>query len=174
MANHVVVNTDKIMSAKYGNSVSVVHSSDLDNGTVVALGALSATDREVFTAAVSATPTTDLLVFIHTPEFQGDLYLPGKTLKDFYNVANKPMRGYFLHEGDIITITDNGITGATTVGQYVIPTAGATKLSAAADLSGNTRLAFKVIEKLDATTAFSYTGSGYEKETASVLMVVKR
>ena len=45
--------------------------------------------------------------------------------------------------------------------------------AAAANLSGNTKLAFKVIQKLDATTAFSYTGSDYTKETASVLLCVK-
>jgi len=171
MANHVVVRLDKVAAiSNKGNLTSIVYGSDLDNGSFVKAETLVSGQREEFTATVCATPTTDLLVMVHTPEFQGDLYLPGKTLKDFYNVASKAARGIYLQIGDIITITDDGITGATTVGQYAIPTAGATILSAAANLGGATRLAFKVIDKI---AGWSYTGATYAKSPASTLLVVK-
>lgn len=170
MANHVVVRLDKVAALAKGNLTNVVYASDMDNGSFVKAETLVTGQQELFTAQLCATPTTDLLVLVHTPEFQSDLYRPGKTLKDFYNEANKPARGIYLQVGDIITITDNGITGTTTVGQYAIPAASSLFLAAAANLSGGTRLALKVIDKI---TGWSYTGSTYTKEAASVLLVVK-
>jgi hypothetical protein len=170
MANHVVVQLDKVAALAKGNLVSVVYSADMDNGSFVKAETLVTGQRELFVAELCSTPTTDNLVLIQSPEIQGIMYLPGKTLKDFYNPANKPARGIVLQDGDIVTITDNGINGATTVGQYAVPAAGALFLSAAADLSGGTKLAFKVIDKV---AGFSYTGATYAKEPASVLLVVK-
>jgi hypothetical protein len=170
MANHVVVNLDKVAALAKGNLTNVVYGSDMDNGSFVKAETLVVGSTEEFVAELCSTPTTDLLVLVHTPEFQADLYLPGKTLKDFYNPANKAARGIYLQIGDIITITNNGIVGSTTVGQYAVPAAGSLFLNAAADLSGGTRLALKVIDK---TNGFSYTGSTYVKEPASILLVVK-
>lgn len=173
MANHAVVRLDKVQALKVGNIVSAVYTSDIDNGSVVTINTLDSSNDELFNVGASSTPTTDDLLLVCSPEVQGVMYTPGKTLKDFYNEANKPFRAVYLTEGDIVTITDNGITGATTVGQYVVPSSGTVTLAAAANLSGSTKLAFKVIKKLTAATAFSYTGSSFDKETASVLLVVK-
>ena len=170
MANHVVINTDKCLASKYGHSVSVVYSADLDNGSFVALGNLDINNQEVFNAELPSTPTTDVLVMTATPEFQVDLYLPGKTLKDFYNPAGKTIRTIYFTVGDILFITDNGIDGATVTNQFAVPQAGSVKLAAATDLSGGTRLAFRVIAK---NNGFSYTGSTYAKEPGSVLLCVK-
>lgn len=175
MANHVVCRADRLMSAKYGNFVSTVYGSDIDNGNFIALAGLSdtANNQELFSATPCAA-VTDTLLLVYTPEFQGALYTPGKTLKDFYNPANKPFTAYYMNEGDIITITDVGITGTTVLNQYAYPTVGATILTAGASIPANTKLAFQVIQKLDATTAFSYSGSTYVKDTASVLLCVKK
>jgi hypothetical protein len=74
-------------------------------------------------------------------------YNAGEVKTDFILKAGQVGRAYIPSVGDIFTITDNVITGTTVVGQYVIPANASLQLAAAADLTGGTRFAAKVIEK---------------------------
>lgn len=65
----------------------------------------------------------------------------------FTNPANRPATGFHLKVGDDFTITDDGITGVTAKGKYVVPVNGAIKPSAADDLTGNTLVAMQVVDK---------------------------
>lgn len=163
MANHVIVNLDRIQAVKTGNIESVVANIDLDNGSFVHLGGLVNGERELRQAVVptTATITTDEVVLVASPELD---YLPGKGLKDFYIPAGTPARAYHLEVGDIFTITDDGITGTPQVGKYVVPQNGSVKLAVANDLTGGTRFAGKIIEK---------TYLGFDRISASVIQVVK-
>jgi hypothetical protein len=113
---------------------------------------------------------TDSVAVIHSPEIQGELYLPYNTLKDFYNKANTPARGYRLPVGAQYEITTDGFDGTAVKGQYLIPQAGSLRLVAAADLSGGTRFALKVVAT---GLKFGYTGNGFEKKDSVLVEVVK-
>lgn len=141
-----IVNLDKIQAKKSGNLESLKHTVEVANGSVANVGALVAGTRDVFELATPATATlaTEEVVLIASPEFS---YLPGKSLEDFVNPAGIPMRAYHLVEGDTFTISDDGIDGTTVIGQYVIPQNASLKLAAAADLTGGTRFAAKVVQK---------------------------
>jgi hypothetical protein len=158
-----IVNLDKLQATKSGNLESLKHSADVPNGSVAHVGTLVAGERDLFNLVVPATATlqTTEVVLVASPEV---LYLPGKSLEDFVNLAGIPMRAYHLDRGDIFTISDDGIDGATVEGQYVIPQNGSLKLVAAADLTGNTKFAAKVIKK---------TTIGFNAKPATVVQVVK-
>jgi hypothetical protein len=158
-----IVNLDKLQASKSGNLESLKHTADVPNGSVAHVGTLVAGERDLFNLVVPATATLQNteVVLIASPEV---MYLPGKSLEDFVNPTGIPMRAFHLHAGDVFTISDDGIDGATVEGQYVIPQNGSLKLAAAADLTGNTKFAAKVIKK----STIGYTG-----KPASVLQVVK-
>lgn len=141
-----IVNLDKIQAKKFGNLESLQHTADVPNGAVAHVGSLVAGTRDVYNLVVPSADSvaSEEIVLVASPEYN---YLPGKSLEDFVNVAGQPMRAYHLTEGDVFTISDDGIDGATVVGQYVVPQDGSLKLAVAADLSGGTRFAAKVIEK---------------------------
>lgn len=141
-----IVNLDKIQAKKVGNLESLQYTADVANGSVAMVGDLVTGERELKNVVVPATAklTSDEVVLIASPEVN---YLPGKSLEDFVNLANQPMRAYHLTIGDIFTISDDGIDGTTVVDQYVIPQNASLKLAAAADLTGGTRFAAKVISK---------------------------
>jgi hypothetical protein len=159
-----IVNLDKIQAKKNGNLESLQHVADVPQGSVAHVGTLVAGTRDVFNVVVPTTAsiTTDEVVLIASPEYN---YLPGKSLEDFVNVTGLNMRGYHLTEGDTFTISDDGIDGTTVEGQYVIPQNASMKLKAAADLTGGTRFAAKVIKK----TTIGFGGT----KAATVVKVVK-
>jgi hypothetical protein len=147
MANaKCIVNLDKIQAIYGGNIVNIKHTAALENGACIVLDALDTTDKDVWTIKTPATATlaTDTFLLHATPEV---LYESGKQIGDFELAAGKVGRAYYLTVGDEFTITDDGITGTTVVGQYIIPANGVFTFAAAADLTGNTKLACQVIEK---------------------------
>lgn len=163
MADHIIVNLDKVLASYNGNIESVVHTADLDNGSFIHLGALVDGERELRQVVIPSTTsiTSEELLMVASPEV---MYESGKSLKDFYNPANKPARAYHLSVGDIITLSDDAFTGATVLNQYVIPANATTKLAPAADLIGGTRFAAKVIAK----------GTiGFNRVAATTIQVVK-
>jgi hypothetical protein len=158
-----IVNLDKLQAKKNGNLESLQHTADVPQGTVAHVGSLVAGTRDVFNVVVPSTASilTDEVVLIASPEYN---YLPGKSLEDFVNVTGLNMRAYHLHVGDTFTISDDGIDGTTVEGQFIIPQNASMKLKAAADLTGGTRFAAKVIKK----TTIGFTG-----KPATVVKVVK-
>lgn len=135
-----IVRLDKI-----GNDtriVSGVLASDLENGRVVKRGALRA-DKESFDCAAPVDITADDLYFHASVPLQYD---ETKNDEDFILKAGKAGRMLKLGKGAIVTITDDGITGATVVGQYVVPANAATKMAASATV-GTANFVFEVIDK---------------------------
>ncbi len=141
-----VVRLDKCQATVNGNIESVVHTQELQNGMVINLGALKAGHTELREVAVPATATlgTEEVLLVYSAEVMYDERK--NKLVDFVIDAGKPARAFHLTVGDIFTITDDGITGATVVGEYVIPANASLRLAASATL-GTTRFAGKVIAK---------------------------
>lgn len=150
-----VVRLDKIGGKAHVESITFA--TGLANGTIVALGAL-ATDGESFVAtAPTDVSANELVLHCSVPM----TYVNYEGRDAFVLGAGKVGRAYKLTEGDIITITDDGIDGATTKGQYVIPQVGDTQMLASATV-GLGKIALKVIEK-----------ENLGDTAASVLKVVK-
>jgi hypothetical protein len=122
---------------------------DLPNGSLVAITGISSTQKSVYTVAAPTDVTTQEVLLVHSPEIievnglRVDLTDPTQ----FYNPANRPFRMYHLKVGDTFTMTDDAFTGTSAVGQYIIPVNGTTVGAAATNLSGNTVVAFQVLEK---------------------------
>ena len=164
----VMVRLDKCQAIYGGNITSVQSAGDLENGSFVNLGGLISGQTDVYETATPSSTNFDVeeVLLVYTPEVN---YAPGKTLKDFTNLADQPARAYHLSVGDVITITDDGLTGTTVVGEYVIPATGSFNLVASASLGTTTRMGGKVIEK----GYFGYSGSGYSKTACTTFRVVK-
>jgi hypothetical protein len=160
-----IIRLDKVQSVYVGNIESVQYDdADLPQGSAVNLGALVTGSREIYTAGQPATATlgTAEVLLVASPEV---MYEAGKALGDFTNKAKKPCRAYHLTEGDVFTITDDGLDGTTAVDKYLVPKNGQFKLAVAADLSGNTKFAAIIIEK----GTLGYAGSA--ATTARVIKV---
>lgn len=136
-----IINLDAIASAQL---FSLRHNSVLENGHVCNLGALAAGETDVFTVAVPATATlaTEAIVLVATPEIMADESRP---IGDFTIPAGANARGVRLVPGNIVTISDDMITGATVVGQHVVAANASLRLAANAAASG--RFSARVIEK---------------------------
>lgn len=149
MAGKTFVRLDKIQASVYGNIESVVHTADLENGMVCFLGSLATNERELFNVKtpLDATIITDSLYLIASPEVMYDERL--YRLEDFYIAIGTPARAYLLQPGDKFTVSDNAITGASVLDQFVVPTNGTLRLTAAAADPGVdvSRFLGKVIRK---------------------------
>lgn len=95
---------------------SIVASEDLVNGQFVALGALQA-DGEAREVVPSGDQTKKLV--LHASN--GLVYRDDENELDFVLKAGKVGRGYVLVEGDIISITFDGVTGTPAKGAFVNP-----------------------------------------------------
>jgi hypothetical protein len=168
---HAIVNVEKINRGGV-ELVNLVHTADMDNGVVAHLGDYVTGEGELRQVVVPTAQSilTDPVALVASSEIQGDMYLPYSTLKDFFNKANLPARGYRLPVGAQFEITTDGFDGVAVKNQYLIPQAGSLRLVAAADLTGNTRFAVKVVAT---GLKFGYTGNGFEKKDSVLVEVVK-
>lgn len=168
---HAIVNIEKL-NRDGVELANVQHTADMDNGSVVNLGDFVAGEGELRQVSIPTAQsiTSDPLYFVHSTEIQGAMYEPYSTLQDFYNPANKPARAYRLPVGAIVKITTDGFDGTAAKGNYLIPQAGSLRLVVAADLTGGTRFAAKVIEIGD---TLGYTGDGFQKKSAILVEIVK-
>lgn len=163
MANaKTIINLDKLQAVYAGNIESIKYASAaLENGRVGVLGNLVSGETEAYEFVTPTDVTTEEVLLHASPEV---LYEAGKQIGDFELAAGKIGRAYHLTVGDVFTITDDAFIGSSVVGQYLIPQNGSFQLTAAADLTGNTRLALQVIEK----------GTlGYDGNAATTVRVVK-
>lgn len=119
---HAVVRTDRmfgtdnrggLVSLRYqpvDGSTSKAVMTEIDNGNVVLLGGLEEGEREVYVADKPAA-NSDIhdVVLVDAPEVMYDNYK--KDLGDYFNVAGKIVRGYYLHENDIFSVTKEALAG---------------------------------------------------------------
>lgn len=156
------VRLDRYEAKKGGSGlISIKAAIEFENGFVFAASDLATGEREIFTPVqfVTATITTDSLYLHASPEVT---YLAGQTITDYALAIGDVGRGILLRKGDIITISNSMLTGTLTVGRYLIPANASYFLASAADLSGGTIFAAKLIET---TTIYG--------QAASVLEVIK-
>lgn len=147
---------DKI--SKGAHYVNFLHASDLTNGEMIEIGSLDADGESFAATAVTAVTGNEYAINATVPLD----YISENTL-DFTLTAGEEGRGVILQKGDIVTVSDDKINGATTVDQYVELEVSANGLAAVADPTlNNTDVQFRVINK--------ETKFGIE---CSVLLVIK-
>lgn len=86
---------------------------EVENGTIVEIGALIDNKHDLYAAtlATSASTITNCAV-IGTPEIIYDDQLK-KNLDDFINEAGKPAAAYLLGHGGVFSVTKEGFVGGT-------------------------------------------------------------
>lgn len=122
MAKHAVFRADLMHGITDASSlVNIVIPEELDNGSILKIGALAEGEREAF---VGEMPTADdaleTLCIIAAPEVMADPRL--NLLSDFYNMMDANggiVRGYRFHNGDCFSLTKEGFTGDLSVGATV-------------------------------------------------------
>ncbi|MDY8023389.1 hypothetical protein [Paenibacillus polymyxa] len=140
------VRLDKLQATYGGNIESVIGTKDLKNGAITTIGGLVAGQREVVQGATPVDVTVDEILLVASPEI---VYEKEKhNIHDFINKAGERYRAFHYAIGDTVTVTDDMITGTSVKDQYLIPVNGSEKLKAAADLSGGTRFAARVLDKV--------------------------
>lgn len=135
MANHVMFRSDAMAGTILGQYLTSIRvgAEAIDNGMLVAVGALEAGQREVkaIAAIASTTPVGNIAVLgseevVKTKNFN--------TVGDFTNEAGSIARGYILHEGGAYSVTAGAFDGsAPTVGAKVYAKAGANLHTTAAE-----------------------------------------
>lgn len=111
-----IVWRDKVLSSYNGNIESVlIHNAEgtkevaVPNGVFVTLGGLAGIGREVKKAVLAKDATKDVLL-VASPEV---LYETGADIGDFINEAGQVARAFRLADGDVISLTEDLITGVT-------------------------------------------------------------
>ena len=143
----VLVNLDKISSSAH--IVSVELTEDIRNGSVVKLGDYQGQD--FYKGVKPAVLADDRIAFVAASILPYDLKV---NVEDVVLKAGERVRAYVLQRGDIITLSNDAIEGATAVGKFVVPAVGSYQVAASdAKVEG---LNFVVIAKerlhgLDAT-----------------------
>lgn len=122
---------------------------DMPNGSFVTITDQVSGQPDLYVAATPTDVTKEEVLLVRSPELieVNGLRVDLTDVTLFTNPANRPATAFHLKAGDDFTITDDGITGVTTKGKYVIPVNGDLKPAVADDLTGNTLIAMKVVDK---------------------------
>ncbi|PIH59160.1 hypothetical protein [Paenibacillus sp. LK1] len=128
---------------------NVKNSVDMPNGSFVVITGQVAGQPDLYVAATPTDVTKEDVLLVRSPELieVNGLRIDLTDVTLFTNSANRPATAFHLKVGDDFTITDDGITGVTAKGKYVVPVNGALKPAAADDLTGNTLVAMQVVDK---------------------------
>lgn len=129
---YTVCNTVKVKNTNRGGRLfSAIHSSALENGSIIFLGGLVANEKEIRTAVV---PTTALIakaqpMLVMTPEIMYDESRKAtQALGLFTNPANKAFPVIPLEAFDEIEVSTEAFAGTPVVGKYVVLDNASTKL----------------------------------------------
>lgn len=154
MAKHTVV--DIAFSAENKSDSKVMNllpAIDMDNGSHVVMSStpLKAGEIDCYNVVAPTDVTKQLVMLMYSPEIvEVNGYRVGilgnDGIANFFNPANRVAGGYIMETGDPIVMTIDGFSSTPTVGQYVIPQNGSTKLAPATSPDG-ARLAYLVTRK---------------------------
>lgn len=135
MANHVMFRSDAMAGTTLGQYlVSLRVAADIDNGMLVAVGALEEGQREVKTMA-SITNATKLGAIAVLGSEEVNKAKSYDTVGEFTNEKGSIARGYILHNGGAYAVTAGAFDGAVpTKGAKIYAKAGSNKHFTAGDV----------------------------------------
>ncbi len=111
MANHVMFRSDNMAGTTLGQYlVSLRAASDIDNGMLVAVGALEDGQREVKAmAAITADTKVGAIAVLGSEEVDKEKTFD--TVGEFTNKAGSIARGYILHDNGAYAVTAGAFEG---------------------------------------------------------------
>jgi hypothetical protein len=121
---------------------------DTDNGSIVAVGALSDLGVQVFKAKAYAAGEKPYLVLTPPLAYNGKKVWSDE--KYFYNAKGEVARAYELHVDDIFTISSDAFTDTPAVGKFVDAT------YAVADAAAESGFVGEIIEEVIYSNSTSY------------------
>ena len=114
---HIVAESSRLKATTAGHIYDLEMIEDTDNGSIVAIGALSDLGVQVFKAKAYAAGEKPYLVLTPPLAYNGKKAWSDE--KYFYNAQGEVARAYELHVGDIYTVSADAFTGSPAVGKYV-------------------------------------------------------
>lgn len=145
---HVVAESSRLKATTAGHIYDLEMIADTDNGTIVAIGALSDLGVQVFKAKEYAAGDKPYLVLTPPLAYNGKKVWSDE--KYFYNAKGEVARAYELHADDIYTISADAFTGTPAVGKFVDAT------YAIADEAAKSGFVGEIIEEVIYTNGVSY------------------
>ena len=146
---HVVAESSRLKATTAGHIYDLEMIEDTDNGSIVAIGALSDLGVQVFKAKAYAAGDTPYLVLTPPLAYNGKKAWSDE--KYFYNATGEIARAYELHKDDIFTVSADAFTGSPAVGKYVDSTY--TVAEATTNIHG---FVGEIIEEVTYTNSTSY------------------
>lgn len=135
MANHVMFRSDNMAGTTLGQYlVSLRVATEIDNGMLVAVGALEDGQREVKAMAdIAAGTKVGEIAVLGSEEVDPEASFD--TVGNFTNKEGTIARGYILHEGGAYSVTADAFDGAVpTKGAKVYAKAGSNKHATSGDV----------------------------------------
>lgn len=117
-----------------GRLYSAIHTSALENGSVIFLGEKDDNHSEIYKAAVPSTqliPTATPMLVMCPEIIYDETRKANQALGNFINKANKAFPVVPLSEFDEIELSKEGFTGTPAKGKYVVLKNGSTKFDIA-------------------------------------------
>lgn len=145
---HVVAESSRLKATTAGHIYDLEMIEDTDNGSIVAVGAVSDLGVQVFKAKAYAAGEKPYLVLTPPLAYNGRKVWSDE--KYFYNAKGEVARAYELHADDIYTISADAFTGTPAVGKYVDAT------YTVADEAGENGFVGEIIEEVIYTNGTSY------------------
>ena len=145
---HVVAESSRLKATIAGHIYDLEMITDTDNGTIVAIGALSDLGVQVFKAKEYAAGEKPYLVLTPPLAYNGKKGWSDE--KYFYNAKGEVARAYELCVDDIYTLSADAFTGAPAVGKFVDAT------YTVADAAGESGFVGEIIEEVIYTNSVSY------------------
>ena len=105
---HAVCESTKLKATIAGHIMNVKIGADMDNGSLVSLGAYQGQD--VYAAGAVAAGTTPYLV-LSVPLIYEQLNSRIQDPSNFYNANGDIVRAYELHVGDVFAVSDEAFNG---------------------------------------------------------------
>lgn len=146
---HVVAESSRLKATTAGHIYDLEMIEDTDNGSIVAIGALSDLGVQVFKAKAYTAGDTPYLIL--TPPFAYNGKKAWSDEKYFYNAQGEVARAYELYKDDIFTVSADAFTGSPAVGKYVDSTY--TVAEATTNIHG---FVGEIIEEVTYTNSTSY------------------
>lgn len=169
---HAIFKTGKMASKHIDSYLRNVQSaSDLDNGSLVILTGLVTGQPDLWVGATPSDVTAQEVFVIDDPVrnlINGSYAIDVVDPREFYVPAGRACRARKLVMGDSCYMSAAAFASAPTVGAYAVPANGAFTLAPAANLTGATLVAFKVIAT-DVTYVGATTVTGYRLEVVTAV-----
>lgn len=145
---HVVAESSRLKATTVGHIYDLEMIEDTDNGSIVAVGALSDLGVQVFKAKEYAAGEKPYLVLTPPLAYNGKKAWSDE--KYFYNAKGEVARAYELHVDDIYTVSADAFDKTPAVGDFVNAT------YTVSDTAGSTGFVGEIIEEVIYTNSVSY------------------